>query len=75
MEKGWGKEEEWQAGRRMGGRADRISKYTYIFNVYSLDSQSVPKNPELHLQVYLLTPSVQVPPFLHGLVEQSSGST
>ena len=34
-----------------------------------------PLRPFTHVQVYVLTPSTQVPPFLHGFVVHSSVST
>ena len=39
---------------------------------YLLVSQLVPSNPAAHVQVYVLTPSVQSPPFWQGFGWQSS---
>ena len=41
---------------------------------YLLVWQLVPVNPGAHVQLYLFTPSVHAPPFLHGLLKQSFGS-
>ena len=45
-----------------------------VKKLYILVWQLVPVNPGTHLQLYLFTPSVHVPPFLHGLLKQSFGS-
>ena len=41
---------------------------------YLLVSQLLPSNPAAHVQVYVLTPSVQSPPFWQGFGWQSSMS-
>ena len=52
-----------------GWRIDNNLEYLLVV------SQSTPVKPESHSQMYESTPSVHVPPFIHGLGEQKLGTT
>ena len=42
---------------------------------YILSWQLVPEKPVRQVHMYVFSPSVQVPPFRHGLLTQSSAPT
>ena len=50
-------------------RIDNNLEYLLVF------SQLTPVKPESHSHMYESTPSVHVPPFIHGLGEQKLGTT